>query len=52
MGIQNGSLAIGEQGATENSVSYYDQRSGMLNAYQMQNQNGLGKTTISLQRTK
>jgi len=51
-GNQNGSLAISEQGPTETTIAFYDQRSGMLSAYQMQTQLGLGRTTISLQRSR
>ncbi len=51
-GVQNGSVVFVERSQVETTSVAYDQRSGQISGIQMQQQNGPGTTTITLQRTK
>jgi hypothetical protein len=52
LGSQNGTLVISEQNEIQAGASAYDLKSGLVTALQSQLRNGIGTTTVYLQRTQ
>ena len=50
-GIQNGTIAIGEQNEIQSGAAAYDLKTGLAVAFQTQLRTALGSTTVYLQRT-
>lgn len=51
-GVQNGNVVLAEQGQIETSAWAYNQQTGAIQTMQLEQQVGLGKTVVQVQRTR
>jgi GAF domain-containing protein len=51
-GVQNGNVVIAEQGQIETTAAAYNQKTGAVQSMSLEQQLGLGKTLVHVQRTR